>query len=208
VLYYGDEIGMGDNIFLGDRDGVRTPMQWSPDRNAGFSRADGVALYLPPIVDSQFGYQAVNVELQKKLRGSLLNWTRWAIRVRNGRQAFGRGDFCFLTPENQRVMVYLRCHQDENILCAANLSETPQAVELELAERAGQVPVDLFGGAVFPEIGRAPYVLTVAGHGFYWLELVSGEEGERRRREPPDQSGKPPLPDPIRPLPTPRDERG
>ena len=207
IIYYGDEIGMGDNPFLGDRDGVRTPMQWSPDRNAGFSRADGVALYLPPIVDSQFGYQAVNVDLQRKLRGSLLNWMRWAIRVRNQHQAFGRGDFRFLSPDNPRVMVYLRCHRDDTVLCAANMSETPQAIELDLADRAGQVPIDLFGGAVFPALREAPYTLTLAGHGFYWLELVSPEEGERRRREPPDQSGKPPLPDPIRPLPAPPDER-
>jgi maltose alpha-D-glucosyltransferase/alpha-amylase len=199
---------MGDNIYLGDRNGVRTPMQWSPDRNAGFSRADGVALYLPPIVDSQFGYRAVNVELHQKLRGSLLNWTRWAIRARNRHRAFGRGDFRFLAPDNQRVMVYIRCFEEESILCAANRSETPQAVELDLGERAGQVPIDLFGGAVFPAVGKSPYVLTLAGHGFYWLEMVSAEEGERRRGEPPDESGKPPLPDPIRKLPTPRDKGG
>ncbi|HEU5058470.1 MAG TPA: alpha-glucosidase C-terminal domain-containing protein, partial [Kofleriaceae bacterium] len=161
-----------------------------------------------PVVDSQFGYQAINVELQQKLRGSLLNWTRWAIRVRSRHQAFGRGDFRFLAPDNHRVLVYLRRYQDETILCAANLSETPQAVGLDLVDRAGQVPIELFGGAVFPAVGGEPYVLTLAGHGFYWLELVPADEGERRRREPPDQSGKPTLPDPIRPLPAPRDERG
>jgi maltose alpha-D-glucosyltransferase/alpha-amylase len=205
VIYYGDEIGMGDNPFLGDRDCVRTPMQWSPDRNAGFSRAEGVALYLPPIVDSQFGYQAVNVELEQKLRASLLNWTRWAIRVRNRHQTFGRGDFRILATDNRRVMVYLRCLGDEVLLCAANLAETSQAVEIDLSDRAGQVPVDLFGGAVFPAIGEHPYVLTLPGHGFYWLEVVSAEEGERRRAEPPDHSGQPPLPEAVRRLPTPRE---
>jgi maltose alpha-D-glucosyltransferase/alpha-amylase len=202
VLYYGDEIGMGDNPFLGDRDGVRTPMQWSPDRNAGFSRAEQVALYLPPITDSLFGYQVVNVELQQKIRSSLLNWMRWLIRVRNAHQAFGRGDFRFLCPDNRKVLAYLRCYKKERILCAANLSETAQAVALDLAAEAGMVPVDLFGGAQFPIVGEDPYLLSLPGHAFYWLELVSPEEATRR----PPGAGRPELPEPDRPLPAPAPE--
>src|SRR3954471_16485706 len=144
VVYYGDEIGMGDNPFLGDRDGVRTPMQWSADRNAGFSRADEVALYLPPISGRRFGYETVNVEEQRKRRSSLLNWMRWIIRVRLAHPAFGRGDILFLHSANNKLLAYLRRDRAEVLLCVANLSETAQATELDLSEWQGRVPVELF----------------------------------------------------------------
>ncbi|MGE5526004.1 MAG: maltose alpha-D-glucosyltransferase, partial [Rhodospirillaceae bacterium] len=178
VIYYGDEIGMGDDPFLGDRDGVRTPMQWSADRNAGFSRADGVAVYLPPITDPIFGYGPVNVELQQQLRSSLLTWMRWSIRVRNAHQAFGRGDITFLHAENRKLLAYTRRHAGEIILCIANLSETAQASALDLSSHAGRVPVDLFGGCTLPAIEKAPYSVMLAGHSFYWLNLVHPEEIE------------------------------
>jgi maltose alpha-D-glucosyltransferase/alpha-amylase len=203
VLYYGDEIGMGDNPFLGDRDGVRTPMQWSADRNAGFSKAEAVALYLPPVVDPLFGYERVNVEVQRKVRSSLLNWTRWLIRVRNAHQAFGRGDITFLASENRKVLSYLRCFGTETILCAANLSETSQAVELDLSSFNGHVLVDLFGGCAFPAISATPYRLTLAGHTFFWLKLLTADEAESRSVEPLEASDRPDLPDMDRPLPRP-----
>jgi len=200
IVYYGDEIGMGDNPFLGDRDGVRTPMQWSSDRNAGFSRADAVALYLPPVLDPLFGYGAINVEMQRQMRASLLNWMRWAIRVRNAHQAFGRGDIAFLAPENRRVLAYLRSFGGETILCIANLSETAQAAALDLAPWAGRVPVDLFGGCSFAPVGRAPYPITLAGHGFYWLKLLPAEEAEARQHKPLEAMDRPELPPADRPL--------
>jgi trehalose synthase len=193
VVYYGDEIGMGDNPFLGDRDGVRTPMQWSPDRNAGFSRAEPVALYLPPVLDSQFGYACVNVEHQQQARTSLLNWMRWTIRVRNAHPAFGRGDIRFLGAENAHVLSYLRCHDGEIILCVANLCETTQAVALDLSGHARRVPVDLFGRARLPPIGQAPYVLTLPGHSFYWLGLLTRDEAACRETEVEEDS-RPDLP--------------
>jgi maltose alpha-D-glucosyltransferase/alpha-amylase len=182
IIYYGDEIGMGDNPFLGDRDVVRTPMQWSPDRNAGFSGADAVALYLPPVIDPLFGFAAVNVDTQRKIRSSLLNWMRWLLAVRKRHPAFGRGDFSFLRPENRRVLAYLRCLGDEVLLCVANLSETPQAAEIDLTRFSGLVPVELFGGSTFPEIGSVPYLLTLAGHSFLWLELVPAREAAGREQ--------------------------
>ena len=201
VIYYGDEIGMGDNPFLGDRDGVRTPMQWSADRNAGFSKADGVALYLPPIVDAQFGYAAVNVEAQRKVRSSLLNWMRWMLRVRNAHQAFGRGDFRFLRPAN--LLVYLRCFEDETLLCAANLSETSQAAEVDLSGYAGCVPMDLFGGGLFPPIREQLYMLTLPGHSFYWLTLLPEAGAQSRRDQLVEGMNRPDLPAADRPLPPP-----
>jgi trehalose synthase len=194
VLYYGDEIGMGDNPFLGDRDGVRTPMQWSPDRNAGFSKSDTVALYLPPVVDPLFGYEAVNAEVQKRIRSSLLNWTRWMIRVRNAHQAFGRGDFKFLHPENHKVLAYLRCFGEEKILCVANLSETMQAAQLDLSSLAGCVPVDLFGSCLLPAIEPHPYLVTLTGYAFYWLKLLSPDEAEARISTPREAMDRPELP--------------
>ncbi|MBB5942858.1 maltose alpha-D-glucosyltransferase [Xanthomonas sp. 3307] len=172
VLYYGDEIGMGDNIHLGDRDGVRTPMQWSIDRNGGFSRADPAALVLPPIMDPLYGFQAVNVEAQQRDQYSLLTWTRRILSVRKRYRAFGRGALRFLYPGNRRMLAYLRCHEDETVLCVANLSHTLQAVELDLSEFEGRVPVDILGGGSFPPIGRLTYLLTVPAFGFYAFQLV------------------------------------
>ena len=137
IIYYGDEIGMGDNIFLGDRNGVRTPMQWSPDRNAGFSRADPQRLYLPPIMDPVYGYQAVNVEAQAREPSSLLNWMRRLLAVRKTHQAFGRGTLRFLKPGNRKVLAYLREYGDEVVLCVANLARSAQPVELDLAHTRG-----------------------------------------------------------------------
>ncbi len=172
VIYYGDEIGMGDNFHLGDRGGVRTPMQWSPDRNGGFSRADPAALVLPPIMNPVYGYQAVNVEAQARDPHSLLNWTRRVLAVRRQHRAFGRGDFRLLYPKNRKILAYLREYRDESLLCVANLARTPQAVELDLAEFAGRFPVELDGGSVFPPIGQLAYLLTLPPYGFYWFLLA------------------------------------
>jgi maltose alpha-D-glucosyltransferase/alpha-amylase len=173
IIYYGDEIGMGDNIFLGDRDGVRTPMQWSPDRNAGFSRADPERLYLPPIMDPIYGFEAVNVESQSRDPSSLLNWMRRLIALRKAHRAFGRGTLRFLYPGNRRVLAYLREHEDDAILCVANLSRYAQPVELNLSELRGRVPVEMMGGVPFPPIGELPYRLTLQGHGVYWFRLAA-----------------------------------
>jgi maltose alpha-D-glucosyltransferase/alpha-amylase len=174
VLYYGDEIGMGDNIHLGDRNGVRTPMQWSGDRNAGFSRADPSALYQPVIIDPISNYQAVNVEAQLRSATSLLNWLRRLIQVRREHKLFGRGSLEFLPCANRRVVAYLRRHQDEIALIVNNLSRFPQAVELDLAAYRGMIPVEMFGKAPFPAITDRPYVVTLGPHGFYWLLLEKG----------------------------------
>ncbi|MDP1906158.1 MAG: maltose alpha-D-glucosyltransferase [Pseudomonadota bacterium] len=171
ILYYGDEIGMGDNIYLGDRNGVRTPMQWSPDRNAGFSRADPQRLYLPPIMDPVHGYQAVNVEAQTRHPSSLLNWMRRLIAARRGHPAFGRGTLKLLAPGNRKVFAYLRAYQDQTLLCVANLSHSPQPVELDLREHSGRVPVELSSRNAFPPIGELPYLLTLPRFGYYWFEL-------------------------------------
>jgi maltose alpha-D-glucosyltransferase / alpha-amylase len=176
IIYYGDEIGMGDNIYLGDRDGVRTPMQWSPDRNAGFSRADPQKLYLPPVMDPVYGYAAVNVEAQSRDTGSLLNWMKRIIAVRKGNQAFGRGKLEFLRPGNRKVLAYLREHAGEAILCVANLSRSAQPVELDLSRFRSHVPLEMMGRTVFPPIGDLPYLLTLGGHGFYWFRLTTEAE--------------------------------
>ncbi|MBI4293051.1 MAG: maltose alpha-D-glucosyltransferase [Betaproteobacteria bacterium] len=176
IIYYGDELGMGDNIFLGDRDGVRTPMQWSPDRNAGFSRADPQRLFLPPIMDSIYGYAAVNVEAQSRERSSLLNWTRRILAVRKSSQAFGRGRLGFLKPGNRKVLAYLRELGDEAILCVANLGRSAQPVELDLKRFRGRVPVEMMGRAAFPPIGELPYLLTLPAHSFYWFRLATDAE--------------------------------
>ncbi|MET0314522.1 MAG: maltose alpha-D-glucosyltransferase [Hansschlegelia sp.] len=173
VIYYGDEIGMGDNIHLGDRDGVRTPMQWSIDRNGGFSRADFASNVLPPIMDPLYGYYAVNVEAQARDPHSLLNWTRRMLATRRQHPAFGRGTIRFLYPSNRRILAYLREHDGETILCVANMGRSPQAVELELSEFAGRVPVELTAGSVFPGIGQLTYLLTLPPYGFYWFVLSS-----------------------------------
>jgi maltose alpha-D-glucosyltransferase/alpha-amylase len=171
VLYYGDEIGMGDNIYLGDRNGVRTPMQWSSDRNAGFSRANPQRLYLPVIIDPEYHYEAVNVEGQQNNPNSLLWWTKRLIAQRKLHKAFGRGSIEFLHPENRRVLVFLRRYEEELILVAANLSRFAQHVEIDLAAHKGRVPVELFGRTEFAPVGEAPYALTLAPHSFYWLSL-------------------------------------
>ena len=176
IIYYGDELGMGDNVFIGDRNGVRTPMQWSPDRNAGFSRADPQRLYLPPIMDAVYGYQAVNVESQMRDPSSLLNWMRRMLAVRRGSQAFGRGGLSFLKPGNRKVLAYLREHGDTAILCVANLSRSAQPVELDLSRFRTRVPVELLGRTAFPPIGDLPYLLTIPAHGFYWFRLDSDAE--------------------------------
>ena len=176
IIYYGDEIGMGDNIFLGDRNGVRTPMQWSPDRNAGFSRADPQRLYLPPIMDPLYGYEAVNVEAQTREPYSLLNWTRRLLAVRKTTQALGRGTLRFLNPGNRKVLAYLREHGDEAILCVANLGRSAQPVELDLARYKGRVPVEMLGRTAFPPLGDVPYLLTLPAHAFYWFRLARDAE--------------------------------
>ena len=177
IVYYGDEIGMGDNIYLGDRNGVRTPMQWSPDRNAGFSRADPQRLYLPPIMDPVYGYQAVNVEAQERDPGSLLNWTKRMLRIRRESRAFGRGRLSFLKPGNRKVLAYLREYADEAVLCVANLARSAQPVELDLRRFKGRVPVELIGRTPFPPVGDLPYLLTLPAHSFYWFRLASDAEG-------------------------------
>lgn len=178
TLYYGDELGMGDNIYLGDRDGVRTPMQWSPDRNGGFSRADPQRLVLPPIMDPLYGYQTVNVEAQSHDPHSLLNWNRRLLAVRKQQKAFGRGTLKMLTPSNRRILAYLREHTDadgnsEIVLCVANVSRAAQAAELELSAYADKVPVEMLGGSAFPPIGQLPFLLTLPPYGFYWFLLAS-----------------------------------
>ena len=171
VLYYGDEIGMGDNIFLGDRDGVRTPMQWTSDRNGGFSRADPQRLYLPPIQDPIFGFEALNVEAQSREPSSLLNWTRRMLAVRSTSAAFGRGRFIMLHPGNRKVLAYVREHEEDVILCVANVSRSAQPVELELRAWKGRVPVEMAGRNAFPPIGALPYLLTLPAYGFFWFRL-------------------------------------
>jgi maltose alpha-D-glucosyltransferase/alpha-amylase len=176
IIYYGDEIGMGDNIYLGDRNSVRTPMQWSPDRNAGFSRADPQRLYLPPIMDPIYGYEAVNVEAQSREPTSLLNWMRRVLAVRKSSSAFGRGRLTFLKPGNRKVLAYLREFGEDTILCVANLGRSAQPVELDLRRYKGRVPVEMFGRAAFPPIGELPYLLTLPGSGFYWFRLSKDAE--------------------------------
>jgi maltose alpha-D-glucosyltransferase/alpha-amylase len=172
VIYYGDEIGMGDNVFLGDRDGVRTPMQWSPDRNAGFSRADPARLYLPPIMDPVYGYEALNVEAQSRSPSSLLNWMKRLIAVCKGHKSFGRGTLTFLYPGNRKILAYLRQYEDETIFCLANLSRASQPVELDLSQFKDRVPIELLGRSPFPPIGELPYFITLPGYGFYWFLLA------------------------------------
>ncbi len=186
VLYYGDEIGMGDNIYLGDRDGVRTPMQWTPDRNAGFSSADFARLYLPPLMDPVYGYAAVNVEAQLRDPSSFLHWLQRTIGVRRAHsELFGCGRFEVLSAENPSVLAFLREHDGHVVLCVNNLSRFAQPVELHLGRFDGLVPVELFGRVPFPRIGELPYLLTLAGHGFYWFELQDTNPPEYRRSDAP-----------------------
>ena len=181
TLYYGDEIGMGDNIYLGDRDGVRTPMQWSIDRNGGFSRADPARLVLPPIMDAHYGYPVINVEAQAEDPHSLLNWNRRLLAVRKQQKAFGRGTLKMLTPNNRRILAYLREYTSpegasETVLCVANMSRAAQAVELDLAPWIERVPVEMLGGSAFPPIGQLPFLLTLAPYGFYWFLLAPKDQ--------------------------------
>lgn len=176
MIYYGDELGMGDNIFLGDRDGVRTPMQWSPDRNAGFSRTNPARMYLPPIMDPEYGYESVNVEAQTRNPSSLLNWMKRLIAIRKNYRAFGRGTLAFLRPGNRKILAYLREYEDETLLCVVNLSRNPQPVELDLSKFKGRVPIELVGITPFPPIGDLPYLLTLPAYGFFGFRLDASAE--------------------------------
>jgi len=177
VMYYGDEIGMGDNYYLGDRDGVRTPMQWSPDRNAGFSKADFAQLYLPVLMDPVYGYEALNVEAQQRHPHSLLHWVRDLVRIRKQHPVFGTGTFRALDPSNPKVLAFLREGEGEVILCVANLSASAQPVELDLREYAGRTPMELLGGTPFPPIGELSYFLTLGPHYFFWFQLATERAG-------------------------------
>jgi maltose alpha-D-glucosyltransferase / alpha-amylase len=171
IFYYGDEIGMGDNIYLGDRNGVRTPMQWTPDRNGGFSRCDPARLWLPMIMDPVYGYEAVNVEAQSRSLSSLLSWMKRLIATRKSRNVFGRGSLTFLRPANRSVLVYLREYQGDVVLCVANLSRSAQAAEIDLSAWQDRVPFELLGRSNFPQISASPYVITLGPYGFYWFQL-------------------------------------
>jgi maltose alpha-D-glucosyltransferase/alpha-amylase len=178
IIYYGDEIGMGDNVYLGDRNGVRTPMQWSGEANAGFSPAEEGRLYLPVITDPVFGYQAVNVAAQTRTPTSLLNTMRRLIAARRSSAVFGRGGIEFLRPRNPRILAFLRQHGRETLLIVANLSSAPQPVELDLGRFAGTRPVEMLGGTVFPRIPQTPYFLSLGPHGFYWFRLERPTDGD------------------------------
>jgi maltose alpha-D-glucosyltransferase / alpha-amylase len=171
VLYYGDEIGMGDNVYLGDRDGVRTPMQWTGDRNGGFSRADFAQLYLPPLMDPVYGFGAVNVEAQLRTPTSLLRWLHRFIALRKEHPVFGLGTYEPLRPENPRIFAHIRRYEDDVVLCVHNLARSAQAVELNLAEFEGWVPEEMLGRSRFPAIGKLPYLLTLAPRGWFWFLL-------------------------------------
>lgn len=176
IIYYGDEIGMGDNIYLGDRNGVRTPMQWSPDRNAGFSKADPQQLYLPPNMDPIYGYEAINVESQARNPSSLLHWTKRLIAVRKNHKAFGRGSITFLEPGNRKILAYVREWEGDVLLCVVNLSRNAQPVELDLSAFKDRVPVEFLGSTTFPPIGDLPYLLTLKGYGTYGFRLADDAE--------------------------------
>ena len=175
VLYYGDEIGMGDNIYLGDRDGVRTPMQWNADRNAGFSQADPQKLYLPIVLDPVYGYQAINVDAQMRSSTSLLNWTRRLIGIRKQHPVFGMGSYAELGSSNPSVLAFVREFGDDRVLCVNNLSRFPQPVELDLRRYQSSTLVELTGLVPFPAVGELPYLLSLPGHGFMWFALQPGE---------------------------------
>ena len=185
IVYYGDELGMGDNIYLGDRDGVRTPMQWTGDRNAGFSTADFAQLYLPPLLDPVYGYQALNVEAELRDQHSFLQWFRRMLTVRTEHPLFGLGAFTALHPENAAILAYVRSLGEDRILCVNNLSNRAQAAELDLSAYEGMYPVEMLGRERFPRIGELPYLLTFGAHSFYWFQLVDGEDdaGEQESQE-------------------------
>src|SRR6266550_7917199 len=171
LIYYGDEIGMGDNIYLGDRNGVRTPMQWTPDRNGGFSRCDPARLYLPMVMDPVYGYEAVNVEAQSRSLASLLSWNKRLISVRKSSKIFGRGSFSLIRPANRSVFAYVRQYQNDVLLCVANLSRSAQAAEIDLSSWRGRIPFEMLGRTNFPPIGESAYVVTLGPYGFYWFQL-------------------------------------
>src|ERR1700688_4966805 len=171
IVYYGDEIGMGDNIYLGDRNGVRTPMQWNGDRNAGFSTADPERLYAPVISNAVYGSQAINVDSQQRSEHSLLRWMKTLIELRNSFQVFGRGSIEFLNPSNHRVLAYVRRFGEESVLVVNNLSSSAQAVELDVRRFKGYIPIEMFGRNMFPRFGDVPYLLTLGPYQFYWFQL-------------------------------------
>ena len=173
VLYYGDEIGMGDNVYVGDRNGVRTPMQWSSDRNAGFSSANRQQLYLPIVTDPEYHFEAVNVEAQQSNPHSLLWWMKRVIALRKKHPAFGRGSLTFLHPDNRRILAFVREYEGETILVVANLSRYAQWTELPLTDFEGRVPVELFGAVEFPRIGTDPYLISLGPHSFLWFRLAA-----------------------------------
>jgi maltose alpha-D-glucosyltransferase/alpha-amylase len=179
VIYYGDEIGMGDNIYLGDRNGVRTPMQWSADRNAGFSRANPQKLYLPVIIDPEYHYEVINVEAEQNNTHSMLWWMKRLFSLRKRFKAFGHGSIEFLNPDNSKILAFLRTHGQERLLVVANLSRFVQHVDLDLSAYAGTVPVEIFGRTPFPVIGRAPYFLSLGPHSFYWFILEPQTPAQR-----------------------------
>ncbi|MBP9947760.1 MAG: maltose alpha-D-glucosyltransferase, partial [Vicinamibacteria bacterium] len=193
IIYYGDEIGMGDNVFAGDRNGVRTPMQWSPDRNAGFSQADPQRLYLQPIRDAVYGFEALNVEAQARDVSSLLNWTKKLLAVRKSSHAFGRGRRTFLNPGNRKILAYLTEYGDDTILGVFNLSRAAQPVELDLSEYKGRVPVEMLGRTSFPPIGTLTYLLTLPSYGFYWFRLARDAESPIWHHEEPTLQDRPML---------------
>jgi maltose alpha-D-glucosyltransferase/alpha-amylase len=178
VLYYGDEISMGDNVYLGDRDGVRTPMQWTGDRNGGFSRADFAQLYAPPLMDPVYGFQAINVEAQLRTPTSLLRWLRRFISLRQEHPVFGLGTYEPLEPSNNKIFAHLRTYEDDVMLCVHNLARSAQAVELDLSTYEGRTPVEVFGRSRFPKVGELPYLLTLAPRGFYWFQLTEDESDD------------------------------
>ena len=184
VIYYGDEIGMGDNFYLGDRDGVRTPMQWSADRNAGFSSANPHKLYLPVIIDPSYKYESVNVETEQMNSSSLLWWMKRIISMRKKFKAFGRGDINFLSPSNAKIIAYTRTYEDEDVLVLGNLSRFPQAAELDLEAYDGYIPVEVFSHNKFPRITEHPYLFTMAPHGYYWFQLKK-EKNHSEKSETP-----------------------
>ena len=189
VLYYGDEIAMGDNVYLGDRDGVRTPMQWTGDRNAGFSRADFAQLYAPPLMDPVYGYQAVNIEAQLRTPTSLLRWLKRFIDLRKEHPVFGLGTYEPLTTSNPRIFAHVRQYQDDTALCVHNLARSAQPVELDLSKYEGRWPEEMFGRTRFPSIGELPYLLTLATRGFYWFLLREDREDREDQQEPEDRRG-------------------
>jgi maltose alpha-D-glucosyltransferase/alpha-amylase len=176
VLYYGDEIAMGDNIYLGDRDGVRTPMQWTGDRNGGFSKADFAQLFLPPLMDPVYGFQAVNIEAQLRTPTSLLRWLQRFVALRKEHPVFGLGTYEPLQPSNTKIFAHVRRYEDDVMLCVHNLARSAQAVELDLSEYEGRYPVELFGRSRFPRIGELPYLLTLGPRGFYWFRLEEARD--------------------------------